>query len=131
MTSLSYEYHYDFPHYLLFIVIIKVATPLAGPTVYYNAHFGAAPSSTPIFLQQLLCTSFETRLVDCSHPGVGQIPSSCGHDDDAGVRCRTCKELGAVSFVDTMSSARKLANSPTCQLECGAEFVFNLVPANV
>ena len=29
--------------------------------------------------------------MDCPHSGVGQVASSCGHTDDAGVRCRTCK----------------------------------------
>ena len=25
-----------------------------------------------------------------SHSGVGQVGVTCGHDDDAGVRCRPC-----------------------------------------
>ena len=34
------------------------------------------------------CSGGETRLLDCAnYGGVGLYSSSCGHDDDAGVRC--------------------------------------------
>ena len=34
------------------------------------------------------CTGGESRLLDCSNAGVGVYSSNCGHDDDAGIRCK-------------------------------------------
>lgn len=62
-----------------------------GASTFSNAHFGSAPSSSPILLSMLQCSGSESRLIDCQHLGVGQIPSSCRHDDDAGLRCFTGK----------------------------------------
>ena len=38
-----------------------------------------------IFLDDLLCTGSESRLIDCPHNGLGN--HNCDHTDDAGVRC--------------------------------------------
>ena len=38
-----------------------------------------------ILLDDLRCTGSESRLIDCSHSGVGN--HNCDHTDDAGVRC--------------------------------------------
>ena len=63
----------------------------SAATPFLNAYFGQGPSSSPILLQNLRCTGSEARLVNCSHSGVGQVGVTCGHDDDAGVRCRPCE----------------------------------------
>ena len=55
-------------------------------TPIYNAMFGAG--SGRIWLDDLLCTGREGRLIDCTHGGIGMTDGCNGHNDDAGVRCR-------------------------------------------
>ena len=38
-----------------------------------------------IWLDNVACSGTETRLIDCSHNGLGS--HNCVHSDDAGVRC--------------------------------------------
>ena len=56
-----------------------------GATPLYNAFFGQGTG--PILLDDLICTSTESRLVDCQHDGIGQFDFCRGHLDDAGLRC--------------------------------------------
>ena len=42
-----------------------------------------------IFLDDLRCTGRESSLLSCSHSGIGV--HNCGHSEDAGVVCPTCK----------------------------------------
>ena len=59
-----------------------------GARVFYNAYFGQGFG--PIFLDDLLCTGRETRIIDCprsTSTGVGNIDFCRGHLDDAGLRC--------------------------------------------
>ena len=59
-----------------------------GARVFYNAYFGQGFG--PIFLDDLLCTGRETRIIDCprsTSTGVGDIDFCRGHLDDAGLRC--------------------------------------------
>ena len=52
-----------------------------------------------IVLDNLLCRSNESRLVDCPHNGLGV--HNCFHSDDAGVRCLplfTSKQEHAVNW---------------------------------
>ena len=59
-----------------------------GASVFYNAYFGQGFG--PIFLDDLLCTGRETRIIDCprsTSTGVGDIDFCRGHLDDAGLRC--------------------------------------------
>ena len=59
-----------------------------GYTYYHNAYFGQGFG--PIFLDDLLCTGRETRIIDCPRStttGVGDVDFCRGHLDDAGLRC--------------------------------------------
>ena len=60
-------------------------TTFAGATPLYNAFFGQGTG--PIILDDLLCRSTESRLVDCQHEGIGQFDFCRDHLDDAGLRC--------------------------------------------
>ena len=48
-----------------------------------------APSSAPIWLDNVNCNGSESRLIDCQHNGLSY--HNCGHHKDAGV---TCEERG-------------------------------------
>ena len=56
----------------------------AGATSYSNSYFGRGTGG--IFLDNLYCTGRESRLVDCSHSGIGN--HNCDHSADAGLRCQ-------------------------------------------
>ena len=56
----------------------------AGVSVFYYATFGQGTG--PIFLDNLLCNSRETRLIDCPHSGIGV--HNCAHYRDASLRCQ-------------------------------------------
>ena len=55
----------------------------AGARVFFRAFFGQGTGD--ILLDNLLCNSRETRLVDCPHNGIGI--HNCVHSEDAGLRC--------------------------------------------
>ena len=57
-----------------------------GATPFYRAQYGQGTG--PILLDNLLCNSRETRLIDCPHNGIGV--HNCIHSEDAGLRCQ-CK----------------------------------------
>jgi len=60
-----------------------------GCTPFYNAYFGRGTG--PILLDDLLCSRFEARIIDCPRSfsqGIGTYDSClAGHGEDAGVRC--------------------------------------------
>lgn len=60
-----------------------------GPTS--RAFFGHG--ATPIHLDDLSCLGNETRLEQCTHPGVGN--HDCSNEEDAGVVCTGETELAA------------------------------------
>ena len=52
-------------------------------TAYISAHFG--PDATIIIaLDDVACTPYESRLIDCPHD---RNISDCSHSEDAGVQC--------------------------------------------
>ena len=55
----------------------------AGAQALSFATFGRGTG--PIYLDNLICTSNETRLVDCAHNGIAN--HNCLHSEDAGLRC--------------------------------------------
>ena len=69
-----------------FIFFLSTWGVISGATAYYNAHFGRG--SGHILLDNVACIGRESKLLDCpNYGGVGAFSSTCGHDDDAGVRC--------------------------------------------
>ena len=54
-----------------------------GAQALSRAPFGQGTG--PILLDNLVCNSRETRLVDCTHNGIGS--HNCLHSEDAGLRC--------------------------------------------
>ena len=57
----------------------------AGAVPLYNAAFG--PGTGRIWIDDILCNSRESRLIDCPNGGIGTIDFCNGHNDDAGLRC--------------------------------------------
>ena len=53
----------------------------AGAIAYSSAEFGAGTG--PIIMDNVYCTSSETRLIDCAF----SLSHNCGHSEDADVRC--------------------------------------------
>ena len=47
--------------------------------------FSSASSSTPIWLDDLKCGSFDTRLSQCASNGIGV--HDCGHSQDVTLSC--------------------------------------------
>ena len=61
-----------------------------------QAFFGQG--SGPIHYDDVACNGSETRLADCSHPGIGI--ENCAHNEDAGVVCNNMQgELIKFVFV--------------------------------
>ena len=54
-----------------------------GGTPYYNAFFGAGTG--PIYLDDVVCTSSASQLLECSSNPV--LVHNCDHHADAGVGC--------------------------------------------
>ncbi|XP_030832963.1 neurotrypsin [Strongylocentrotus purpuratus] len=74
----------------------------------YSGDVGVARSggtygqgSDPIYLDEVGCSGYETRLEFCSHAGWGI--EDCSHSEDAGVQCRSpatsSRVVGIMSFV--------------------------------
>ena len=60
-----------------------------GATAYSNAFYGRGSGS--IYLDNVGCTGTESRLVDCSHRGIGV--HDCSHYEDAGLSCQGALEV--------------------------------------
>ena len=63
---------------------LHLSTHFTGATAFSNAVFGGGTG--PIILDDVRCSGSESRLVSCSHRGIGI--HGCSHAEDAGVRCR-------------------------------------------
>jgi len=69
-------------------------------TAYINAHFG--PDATIIIaLDDVACTAYESRLIDCSHD---RNIADCSHSDDAGVQCVPPCPHGSIRQRDSTAS---------------------------
>ena len=47
--------------------------------------FGSGASSQRIWLDDVACSGSESRLIDCSHAGIGN--ENCVHSEDVGIVC--------------------------------------------
>ena len=65
--------------------LTNLYTPLytTDATAYSNAHFGQ-DTSIIIALDDVACTTAQSRLIDCTHDS---DTADCSHSDDAGVQC--------------------------------------------
>ena len=92
---------------LLRLCVINLDTPITVSNlitsyIYFNNHefcskgaiplyrwqsFGFAALKVPIWLDRVLCTGYETSILNCTHSAIGEIGTSCNHYDDVGVRC--------------------------------------------
>ena len=86
----------------------------AGSIAYIFARFGQGTG--PILLDDLLCTSRETRLIDCPNRGIGV--HNCRHYEDAGVRCQRKLQLIS-SHYNCDKSSYYIATLSTCTMEIG------------
>jgi len=62
-----------------------------------TAYFG--PGNGQIWLDNLFCTGFESRLINCNHNGFGN--HDCSHSEDAGLIC-DCKCSNSVVYLVKM-----------------------------
>ena len=68
----------------------------------------------PIHYDDVACTGTESRLADCSHPGIGI--ENCFHGEDAGVVCSTTAgQLSCVPFNNCMVCLLVIAHSSVIQ----------------
>ena len=88
--QLGYAYtgsKYPLSHCLVAYNERKFVLPInymcAGGRAYSNAHFGAG--SGPIFLDDVQCTSSDSKLVECYSRPI--LSHNCLHTADAGVGC--------------------------------------------
>ena len=56
---------------------------------FSSSHFGAGTGA--VYLDNVECTGSETNLTDCSQSSTDNC--TCGHSEDAGVRCQGCVDL--------------------------------------
>ena len=50
-----------------------------------SSRFGSGTSSQRIWLDDVACSGSESRLIDCSHAGIGR--ENCHHGEDVGIVC--------------------------------------------
>ena len=57
---------------------------MSGASTPTQAHFGDG-SGKPVWLDNVVCTGTENKLIDCPANPLGT--SNCGHNEDVGTRC--------------------------------------------
>lgn len=70
-------------NFLQLVVKYITSSCYTDATAYNNAHFGQ-DATIIIALDDLACTAYESRLIDCTHD---RNTIDCSHSGDAGVRC--------------------------------------------
>ena len=72
------------PDASLSLQLLSLFAIIVGAQVLHRASFGQGTG--PIHLDNLICNSSESRLVNCRHNGISV--HNCGHSEDAGLRCQ-------------------------------------------
>ena len=83
--------------HVLCILLLCYST---GAQALTRAAFGQGTG--PIHLDNLVCTSSETRLINCDHNGFGV--HNCAHSEDAGLRCQTPSSMYFLRYHVVMCS---------------------------
>lgn len=65
------------------VVCNELGHPTGSASAESRAHFGEG--SGPIWMDNVMCTGYESSLQYCSFPGYGL--NDCSHQEDAGVIC--------------------------------------------
>ena len=65
------------------VTIVAQLVTDADATAYSNAYFGQ-DTSIIIALDDVACTTAQSRLIDCTHDS---DTTDCSHSEDAGVQC--------------------------------------------
>ena len=64
-----------------------------------SSRFGFGVSSQRIWLDNVACNGSESRLIDCSHAGIGQRYHYCDHSNDVGIICIKGELTGFLYYV--------------------------------
>ena len=69
-----------------------------GVSDSYSSPFGSGASSQRIWLDDVACHGSESRLIDCSHDGIGNT-ADCSHFEDFRIVCNIGKLGSDVSCI--------------------------------
>ena len=72
---------------VLFITIYRMLGYEGGVCATRRATFGAGDLTSPIWIDNTICTGNEDCLGNCSFIGLGTPITGCNHFEDAGVIC--------------------------------------------
>ena len=83
VISHSVQYNYTTLKVVTFFFCIFCPSHSADATAYSDGYFGQ-DTSIIIALDDVACTTAQSRLIDCAHDS---NTTDCSHSEDAGVQC--------------------------------------------
>ena len=81
----------------MFHCISPASLCTVGAFARVNAAFGQGQTTSPILLDDVLCTGLENSLFNCDRGSLNRI-NNCGHHQDAGVVCVAGMYVCRVSY---------------------------------